>query len=126
MPKYTIGLGVALVLTGAGGYFLTGAGPATLLMGAFFGVFILVCGVMASMHEQVQKRPLYAATALAAIALLATVGQMRFLLYMMSVGPEHVPQPGAVVTRSIMAILCGLYVYASMRFLAKLPPKPAE
>lgn len=126
MPRFTIGLGAALILTGAMGYIMTDAAPASLLIWPLFGAFILVCGVMAATNDDLQTRLLYTATAITAVAFLATVGDVRFVLYMFSVGPEHVSQPGAVIARSIIAILCGAYLYACARSCMQTPPKPAE
>ncbi len=115
MPKRTMGLGVALILTGVTGYVATEAPAVSVLLTLLFGALILVCGVMASMNEALREHILYAAAALAVAAFLSSAGALRFLLYMISVGPEHVPQPGAVIVRSVTAILCAVYLYVAIR-----------
>ncbi len=115
MPKLTIWLGIALILTGLAGYIATGAASITALIPSFLGAIILACGIVSVINDKLRKHVMHASAALAMLAFLGTVGSIRFALYMISVGPEHVDRPGAVIAQSVTAVLCGIYLYFAIR-----------
>ncbi len=47
--------------------------------------------------------------------LLATAGDVRYLLYLISVGPVQVDTPVRVVVHSILALAALLYLYLAWR-----------
>ena len=126
MPRLTVGLGIVLILTSAVGYTAVEAPPLNLLVWAVFGAGILVCGVTAVLNDDARRIALYAATGLTAITFLATAEAVRFLLYLISVGPRHVPEPGVVAVRSIAAILCAVYLYFAARHFLDERTRRAE
>ena len=115
MSKLTIVLGVILCLLGVVAYLATGAASVTALIPTFFGAPILALGVAGSVNEDFRKHAMHAAAALVLLGFLGTVGAVRFAIYMISVGPVHVENPPAVIVRTIMALLCGAYLYFSIR-----------
>ena len=115
MSKMTIALGGTLIVLGIAAYFATGGASVTALIPAFFGAPILVLGVVGLLNEGIRKHAMHGAVALAFLGFLGTVGAVRFALYMVSVGPQHIDNPPAVIVRTLMAILCGVYLYFGIR-----------
>lgn len=115
MSRYTILLGAALVVLGLIAYFVTGRVHVTALIPSFFGLIFLALGGVGQANEAARKHVMHAAAALALLGLFGTVGALRFAVYMISVGPNHVDNPPAIMARSIMAIGCAVYLYAAIR-----------
>ena len=115
MPQKTIITGSLLIVLGILAYVVTNAASVTALIPSFFGLPLLVSGIIALKNEQLRRHAMHAAVFVALLGFLGTVGAIRFALYLISVGPTHVDNPPAVITRSIMAIICGAYLYFSIR-----------
>lgn len=126
MSKLTIVLGASLVVLGIVAYLSTGGVSVTALIPAFFGGPILALGVAGHVNEDMRKHFMHAAVALALLGFLGTVGAVRFALYMISVGPQHVDNPPAVIARTIMALLCGGYLYFSIRSFVAARKKKSD
>ena len=79
MAKTTIGFGVVLILLGLGGYVLSGGVSITALIPAFFGLPILILGVVAQ-RGYLQRISLYGVLVLAVLGLLGSVrGSIKLL-----------------------------------------------
>jgi hypothetical protein len=115
MPKTTLLFGVSLVVLGLGAYLVTGRESVTALIPAFFGLPVIGLGVAALIKESLRKHAMHGAAGLALLGLLGTAKAVPNLLYLLSVGPEHVTRPAAVVVQSLMALLCVAYLYFSIR-----------
>ena len=111
MAALTIALGVALIVVGLAGYFLTGAVSVTALIPAAFGLVLAVAGVLA----RDERRRQHAMHAAVAIALLGFLGSARGLLQIGRVFDGTAARPAAVVAQAIMALLTLGYIVMAVR-----------
>jgi uncharacterized membrane protein len=111
MPSVTIALGVALVILGLAGYFLTGAVSLTALIPAAFGVVLVLTGVIAR-NERARKHAMHAAVI---VALLGFLGSMRGVMQIGALLDGTAARPGAVVSQTIMAVLTLGYIVMAVR-----------
>jgi uncharacterized membrane protein (UPF0136 family) len=101
MPSATIALGVALIILGLAGYFLTGAASLTALIPVAFGLVIALSGLIAR-DERKRKHAMHAAVL---VALLGFLGSIRGLLQIGDVFDGTAARPAAIVAQTIMAVL---------------------
>ena len=111
MPSITIALGVALIVVGMAGYFLTGAVSLTALIPAAFGLVIAIAGLIARDPHK-RKHAMHAAVV---VALLGFSGSVRGLLQIGGVFDGTAARPPAVVAQSIMAVLTLGYIVIAVR-----------
>ena len=111
MPSTTIALGVALIIVGLAGYFLTGAVSLTALIPAGFGVVLAVSGLIAR-DERKRKHAMHAAVV---VALLGFLGSVRGLLQIGDLFNGTAARPAAIVSQSIMAVLTLGYIVMAVR-----------
>lgn len=90
------------------------------LIPAFIGVPIVALGSLGRINYEQRKPLLISALVLAAIGFALTVGDVRYGLYLVSVGPVHVANADLVVTNSLVAIVAGAYLYGGIRWLLAL------
>ena len=120
MAKWTIFVGAVLTIIGLlsatlADHSVTGLFPALL------GIPVIALGALGRIHYDNRKRILMGALALAVIGFLITVSDVRFGLYLVSVGPVHVENHERVITHSFVALVCGAYLYGGIRWLLSLP-----
>jgi O-antigen/teichoic acid export membrane protein len=101
MSGKTIGLGIALILLGVVGYIASSSASVTALIPAFFGVPLLILGLLAR-DDNKRKTAMHIA---AVIGLLGFVGSLYSLL-----SRGEISTPGAIVAQLIMAALTGTFV----------------
>jgi hypothetical protein len=111
VPSLTIGLGVALLVIGLAGYFLTGGVSLTALIPAAFGIVIAIAGLIA---RDPGKR-MHAMHAAVLVALLGFLGSVRGLLQIGDVFDGTAARPPAVIAQSIMAVLTLVYLVVAVR-----------
>jgi hypothetical protein len=112
MTKISIGFGSALVLLGLGGYFGTGAEHPTALIPAAAGVLLIVFGLLA----RNPKLRMHAMHGAALIGLLGFFGSVSGLPQLMKlIAGNDIARPVAAVSRSIMAVLCLVFVVLTVR-----------
>ena len=111
MPSTTIALGVALIIVGLAGYFLTGAVSLTALIPAAFGLVIALSGLIAR-DERKRKHAMHAAVV---VALLGFLGSIRGLLQIGDVFDGTAVRPAAVIAQTIMAVLTLGYIVIAVR-----------
>jgi uncharacterized membrane protein len=111
MASTTVGLGVALIILGLAGYFLTGAASVTALIPAAFGIVIAVAGLIGR-DERRRKHAIHVAVV---VALLGLLGSVRGLLQIGDVFGGTAARPAAVVSQTIMAVLTLGYVILAVR-----------
>ena len=70
-PKITIIYAIALIILGIGGYVSTGMASITALIPTFFGIVVLILGILAK-KENIRKHVLHVAMLLALIGIVAT------------------------------------------------------
>ena len=110
MAKITIGLGCVLIALGLGGYVGTGRASVTALIPAFFGLPLLLLGLVA-LKERMRKHAMHAA---ALIALLGLVGSLFRIVKKLIVG-EELEVSTAVTMQLVMAALCAVFVVLCIR-----------
>lgn len=111
----TIALGIALIVVGVAGYFLTGGVSLTALIPAVFGVVLALTGVVAR-DERKRKHAMHAAVV---VALLGFLGSIRGLLQIGAVFDGTAARPAAVVSQSIMAVLTLGYIVMAVQSFVK-------
>jgi hypothetical protein len=114
MPKITLLYGTSLMVLGIAGYLLTGRESGTALIPAVFGVPLIACAVLSWSESPMRKHLMHASAVIALLGFAGTIGAVRFALYMVSVGPVHVDNPAAVLSRTVMAVLSGAYLYQAI------------
>ena len=115
MPSTTIALGVALIILGLAGYFLTGTASLTALLPAAFGLVIALSGLMAR-DERKRKHAMHAAVV---VALLGFLGSIRGLVQIGGVFDGTAARPAAIVAQTIMAVLTLGYIVMAVRSFVK-------
>ena len=111
MPAITLALGVALIILGVAGYFLTAAVSMTALIPAAFGLVIALAGLIAR-DDRKRKHAMHAAVL---IALLGLLGSVRGVLQIGDVFNGTAARPAAVVSQTIMAVLTLGYIAIAVR-----------
>jgi uncharacterized membrane protein len=107
MAKYSIGYGVLLCILGLAGYLATNRVSVTALIPFFFGLPMIILGLLA-FKENLRKHVMHAA---AAIALLGFLGTFKgFFSFMAYLTGRVVERPPAVIAQGIMAILSAIFV----------------
>jgi O-antigen/teichoic acid export membrane protein len=112
MWRITIGTGVLLILVGVVGYFATGRVSWTALIPAIPGLIFVVLGAVAR-AEKVRRHAMHVAAAVALLGFLGSAGGLLKLPHVIMGHP--VERSGAVVSRSIMAIVCAVFVALCVR-----------
>lgn len=111
MPATTIALGVALIVLGLAGYFLTGAVSLTALIPSAFGLLLVLAGLLA----RDERRRMHAMHGAVVVALLGFLGSIRGLLQIGDVVDGTAARPAAIVSQSIMAVLTLAYIVLAVR-----------
>ena len=107
MPQITRITGIILAVTGIAGYFLTGAASITALIPAMFGAVFMILAMLA-VKESRRKHVMHAAVLLALVGLF---GSFTGLLDLLAVaGGQTGVNVAAAVSRSIMAVVCIVYI----------------
>lgn len=108
--------GGVLVAVGVVAYVVTGAEHITALLPAFLGLPILLAGLVAGQQRR-QRTAIGLAVVLALLGVLGTAMNVAELPAMLA--GDEVQRPVAVITSTITAVLCLVYVVAGIRwFLA--------
>ncbi len=107
MAKITIGLGLVLIVLGLGGYFGTGRESWTALIPAFFGLPLLILGLIA-LKEHMRKLAMHVAVVIGLLGFAGTVRGLMKLPLLLTGG--ELARPGAVAVQAAMAIVCFLFV----------------
>lgn len=98
MATTTIGIAVALIVIGVGGYVATDRQSATALIPAFLGLLLLAFGWLAR-TDAYRKHAMHAVAVVALLGLLGTVGGLLRLL-----GGTTTP---AAISQALTALLSG-------------------
>lgn len=115
MVALSIGLGIVLSLLGVIGYAASGAESITALIPAFFGIPILILGLLGR-KEHLRKHMMHAIAALALIGFIGSARGIGSLVTMLS--GHDVPRPLATVMQSVMALLTlGFVILAVKSFV---------
>jgi hypothetical protein len=113
MAKVTIGLGISLILLGVIGYVMTAAESVTALIPAFFGVLFTALG-LAGCSEKRRKLMMHLAVGLSVLGLIGAARGLTKLPALLT-GADDIERPAAVVSQSIMAVLCLIFIVLAVR-----------
>ncbi len=112
LPHATIAYGIILISVGIIGYNVTGMVSITALIPAFLGIIILVCGILAQ-KESRRKLFMHIALVFGLLGFLGTASALPSLLTML--GGEEVTRPGAVIGKSVTAILSLIFLLIGVK-----------
>ena len=107
MAKITIGLGLVLIALGLGGYFGTGRESVTALIPAFFGLPLLILGLIAR-NERRRKTAIHIAVVIGLLGFAGTVSGLMKLPVLLTGG--ELERPTAVTVQNAIAIVCLVFV----------------
>jgi O-antigen/teichoic acid export membrane protein len=107
LANTTIGFGIVLIVLGLGGYFGSDRASLTALIPAAFGLLLVIFGALAR-DEKRRKMAMHIAVTVGLLGFLGTVSGLLKLPALLSGGV--VERPGAVASKSIMAVLMAIYV----------------
>ena len=107
MAKITIGLGFVLIGLGLGSYFGTGRASVTALIPAFFGLPLLLLGLVA-LNERMRKTAMHIAVVIGLLGFAGTVRGLMKLPELLTGG--GLERPAAVAVQAAMAIACFVFV----------------
>lgn len=106
MAIITIGLGAILSLIGLGAY-INNPESWTALIPAFFGLPLLVLGLLAR-NERWRKHAMHAAAGIALLGFLGTIRGVLNVARMLS--GEEIIRPRAAVVQAVMAVLLAVFL----------------
>lgn len=114
MAKLTIGFGVLLIILGLIGYIGTGSAHPTALIPSGLGVIFIVFGIMANTDNS-KKRMLWMHISVT-VALLGFLSMIPADIDVIRLSRGvYFPYPAAVEEKSVMSLLCLLYVLFCVR-----------
>ena len=122
LPVTTIVYGALLIVLGVTGYFMSGMVSVTALIPAFLGIIILVSGVLAQ-KESRRKLFMHIALVFGLLGFLGTASALPSLFTML--GGEEVTRPGAVIGKSVTAILSLIFLIIGVKSFIDARRKPA-
>lgn len=107
MPKLTVAFGLILVVLGLIGYLATGMVSITALIPAFFGLVLVLLGVLAG-RESRRKLMMHIAVVIGVLGIAGTFGGlMKVPAYFSG---EELARPEAVLAQGVMCLLSIVYV----------------
>jgi hypothetical protein len=107
VAKIAIGFGVALIILGLGGYFVTGMQSWTAMIPAFVGAVLAFLGAVA-LDPAKRKHAMHAAAALGVLGFAGSVpGVIKAIKWL---GGTEPVRPAAVISQTIMAVLMVAFV----------------
>ena len=118
----TVVYGALLIILGVTGYFMSGMISVTALIPAFLGIIILVCGLLAQ-KESRRKLFMHIALVFGLLGLLGSDSALPSLFTML--GGEEVTRPGAVIGKSVTAILSLVFLIIGVKSFIDARRKPA-
>lgn len=114
MAKSVIGFGTLLVVIGVVAYIATSMASVTALIPSFFGVVLVVIGMLGR-KDRYEKPALYSALVVAVLGMVGSLsGIPQAITYL---GGGEVARPAASITRAVMAVVLVAMVAALVRSL---------
>lgn len=112
MTKLSIGTGLLLIAIGLGFYFGTGAKSVTAMIPSFFGIVILLCGLISKSPAQ-RKVSAHIGVAAAVLGILGGLGMAI---------PKIIKAGGTIATAQyaqlILGVVCLIYVFFAIQSFA--------
>lgn len=112
MRTVTIAYGGVLVLLGLVAYFGLGRESVTALIPTFFGVPVLILGLLAA-RQDLRRHVMHGAAALGVVAVLGTASGL--VKGVRALGGAELARPEAVAVQSVMAVLSVAFVALCVR-----------
>lgn len=107
MPQITISYAILLAVAGVGGYFYFDRASTTILIPAFFGIPVALCGLIA-LKEKFLKHAMHFAAMLGLLGIFASFRGFKQLPALLS--GQEVLRPNAVIMQSLMFVLSFIFV----------------
>lgn len=114
MPSTAIVCGTVLVLIGILGYInglTTDKASVTALIPSFFGIVLILLGVLARSKDNLRKHLMHAAIVVALLGFIATAGRLVSKL-------GEITYSAAVVSQVSMAFVCLLFIVLAIKSFA--------
>jgi hypothetical protein len=122
MILFAKAIGILLTLLGMIAYLASGGASITALIPAFFGIPLFILGY-ASRNEKLRKHLMHVAAALTLVGFIGTINGIGPLISLLTGG--EVEHSGAAVAKSIMALLCLVFlIFAVRSFIAARRQSP--
>ena len=116
MAKITIGLGLVLIALGLGSYFGTGREHVTALIPAFFGLPLLLLGLVA-LTERMRTIAMIIAFVIGLLGFAGTIRGLMKLPVLLTGG--ELDRPAAVAVQAAMAMVCFVFLLLCVRSFIK-------
>lgn len=123
MAKFSIALGIILILLGLISYLGISSESTTALIPAFLGIPILVLGWLA-LNEKYLKHALHGAAVLMLLGFGGTVGGL--IKFFRMLGGEVFERPSAITVQAIMAVLCLIFLIFAIKSFIDARRKKSE
>ena len=120
MPRYTIVTGLLLIFLGASGYL--SYNTVTVLIPAFIGLLITLCGVLALKTER-RRKFIHIAIVVVVIGLAGSITSLSTIPLLLSCevveGCDKLARPLAALYRALMSLILVPYFIAAITFFVK-------
>lgn len=114
MPVLSVTCGILLILVGVAGYVIgmsNERASVTALIPAFFGIAMLVLGLVANAAERLRKHVMHVAVLIALIGFIVPAARLLPRLSELSLSP-------ATISQAAMAFICLIFVVFSIQSFA--------
>jgi lysylphosphatidylglycerol synthetase-like protein (DUF2156 family) len=111
MPSISIVCGFFLILTGLAGYVygkMENAASVTALIPAFFGIALLLLGLLAKAKENLRKHLMHVAVVISLIGFILPAGRLLMKISSLTLS-------AAVISQIAMAVICLFHVILSIQ-----------
>lgn len=112
MAKFSIILGIILIVLGLISYLGVSSESITALIPAFLGVPILILGYLA-LNEKYLKHAMHGVLVLVILGFGGTVGGL--IKFFRMLGGEVFERPSAIIVQAIMAVLCLVFLIFAIK-----------
>ncbi len=125
MPGISIVYSMILIILGLTGYFISDTASVTALIPAFFGVVILVLGLLA-FKEKLRRHMMHVVSVLALIGFIANISSLS--KYFRLLGGESFENEYAIIFRFWMAVVSIVFflIFLNSFIKARIAKKQAE
>lgn len=123
MAKFSIVLGIILVVLGLISYFGISSESITALIPAFLGIPVLIFGFLA-LNEKYLKHAMHGAAVLMLLGFGGTVGGL--IKFFRMLGGEVFERPSALTVQAIMAVLCLVFLIFAIKSFIDARRKKSE
>ncbi len=123
MAKTSITFGIILIILGLISYFGISSESVTALIPAFFGIPVLILGLLA-LNEKYLKHAMHGAAVMMLLGFGGTVGGL--IKFFRMLGGEVFERPAAITIQSIMAVICLIFLIFAIKSFIDARRKRSE